>query len=1471
MTPFKRNLSRLLFIALVLALGTVISGVIYYFKMDSNEDTLNTLLFRELKQIEVNLHRSFEKVRATTEYLLPDDAIVESTSGCSVSSTVINSAVNKLSVSADLADLRLVDANSVPHYHFPQALTPEVGRTAYQFSIADDNQALFSRYKQCKNSSYSLHLTSGIDLSLKQRINRFQTVALIDKNTGDVISFARHKSKLSNETELLLKKIGNVHSFTQTTDGPDVSSSGGLVIEGTTFIDTTISDTDLRIYIHPVIEASLQVRGKELYLIGVIEKSAITEQKLKLAPTLLMWLILSLLFLIAVTPLLKLRFISTDHAIQPGDKSQIVLGLIIATGIVTIGLIQELFYNYFEDVKTRQLELLHQTISQDFIAEANTVLSIIRSASVNKREGQETADCVQRDKATSYYQNYICNNELRANAVGSAGTLAKERLVESVAVVNSDTNVSTEQPILYISEHLVYEKPLDLTRRDYIKAGLAGQFWQLAKSPGNDVLPFFVERVFNIEDGRKNTMIAIPFKVSQLYRDSQTDSETVSDTGFAQLVDYEMFARANKSASIYQKVGYKSTMPAKEDEARQIIIAGTRFGSLVDRVLPNNFGFAVLDESGLAIFHSDDSLSRVENFFTETNQNTELLIAFENDEQTVPMSMKLYYKGSPHHIVVGPMRANYEYEGNLNTIPWRLVVFYNPESLQINNMILVFMAVFLFMLIIIPGFMVLRYLSQQRFWLEITSFDPAHVRRYKTYAILLFATGLCVQFQTGLVLPFTSRLVVWSCACVLLCMFFIRMFRVNAGYLPFWKQPLFSLTFITLVLFIADTLTISHVSREYTYINVLFSGIGFALVILAVGVFKWWGVEQLRDACLRRDNRAIEKRRFNAGYVWYISGLFYLASVVPASTVAYTAHDYLLQRQANFEVHHVEESTVSHQFVYFNYLSFLNAASCSEFTENKTSLCSLMAEYSPVKLLDSFYLPAHKATTLQDCGIKCNSWVLVGEQVDKMPNHPDGFFNAMFSITPSDTDLISHLSFAAKRDMAQDEHHHAENLLYRADILMMAAVSSGSGPFIFMVMFLGVPFGLYLAIRQFMLQRLMGEHLQDQFRMLQHCSERTQSVLQLPRDFIEQWQHSGYSQLWLNATRLQAEKHLLACTSALYESRVIRLPECLQSESEINTLLSGLALRCETNNNEPVVVAISAVEQVSSDAARRMQALAFLYALHNNPRVVLIVVAETAPLYRLLNPASYQIEATTEPPQSDEKAAWSKLFSEFVKHYAWSALQKTRMRNPYDADELLNHECNAWPEIRHLRETFAQHTRQILGAEYEMLANNASAISYNEYWEPEQILEFMQVHAGALYRRKWEECTRQEKLVLWKVANGASINPANSLVIERLVRRSYLFRDKGWYLINESFRQFIITAESEQTINLWLDNTSNGAWSVLRIPIFALLLVLVVIFVYSSGSSLNTLLSVATAALGLIPLLLKNLSLLKSGAGTDIE
>lgn len=1449
MTPFKRNLSKLLLISMVLALGTIISGVIYYLKMDSNEDTLNTLLFRELKQIEGTLHRSFDKVKVTSQYIVSNISTNAQTSQCIVNKDVLNTAIEKLSVSEDLAAIGVKESSEIA----------EAATQSYVFSIPQFDQANFVRYRTCEQTdesvrSYKLHLTSKVSDSLRQRINRFQTVALVDQN-GTVLSVVDHVSQLSDETDLLIKRITNLHPEAPVSDQD--TSVVSAVIQGTNFFDTRVSDNDFRVYVHPVVETALSIDDTELYLVGVIEKSAINKQKLKLSPTVLMWLILGLLFLIAITPLIKLRYISTTHAIAKGDKSQIMLGMVIAIGIVTIGLVQELFFNYFEDTKAQQLNLMHREISNDFIREVSTVLSIVEQASDSDCEPPEGTSHLD-----SVYDNKICHTTLSADTYRSPGALANKRIIETVAVIDANGGVSTDFPVLYSSEHLLFEQSINLASRNYVRAGLAGQFWQLSIPEDERISRFFMQRVFNIEDGRKNAMLSIPFAAGKFVAEPEPYSVEA----------YNQF-RMSKTFSSYQKMGFQQ--PAQQtsqaaDAAPKLIIGGTRFGSLVDRVMPNNFGFAVIDEDGNVLFHSDDSLSLVENFFTETNRNPELLVAAAHNQLAAPTLMKLDYKGRPHTVLIGSMTANGAKASAINNIPWRLAVFYNPEALQTNNMILVFLAVFLFLLVIIPTFFVLRYAVVQRFWQEICYFDETQIKRYKAYAVILFATGLCIQYQTGVILPFTSRLVMWACACALMGLFLTRMFGFNANYSSIWKRPVTAFILIVMAFFAIDILNESGVQRELIGVNQLFSVAGLVLVAGAIEFFRLWGKPQAITPCRRRDMRAVDKRRYTAGYLWYVSGLLYLAAVVPASLIAFTAHDYLLQRQANFEASHIEQSMLTHQLGYEDYLSFLNAKPCSP--ESASSFpCSMAAGYRFSELTSSFYPASVQGSSVSDCQLFCNSWVLINREPGSNFSRPDSFFNKMFSITPSQTEFVSHLTFAAKQDLtASAPPQYGNDLSYRADLLMLAAVREGSGPLLTLFMFLGLPLGIYLATRQLLVQRLMGEHLQEQYRVLPNCSELDMLHVSFPDITTADGTTGIHSLLILNATRMQAETALNHQPVLLFQQQVFRLPECLGGADNGAYFLAEVEQAVNSTPSQQVVVAISAVEQVSTNIEQRQQALNFLYRLHSKAGVTLLVIAETAPLYRLLNPSAYETQDADYALSSDEKAGWSKLFSELTKRYAWSPVHKRRLANPFDVNLLIEYECLGWPELNDLRMRLEQYTLR-----FKTFSDDANSrepvLQLADFWEPEQVIEFMLENAGAFYRRKWEECTRLEKLILWKLANGASINPANALVIERLVRRGYLFRDKGWSIINESFRQFILTAENESVISIWLDNANSGAWSVLRIPIFALLLVLIVIFVYSSGSSLNTLLSIATAALGLIPLLLKNLSLLKAGTTTDID
>lgn len=101
--------------------------------------------------------------------------------------------------------------------------------------------------------------------------------------------------------------------------------------------------------------------------------------------------------------------------------------------------------------------------------------------------------------------------------------------------------------------------------------------------------------------------------------------------------------------------------------------------------------------------------------------------------------------------------------------------------------------------------------------------------------------------------------------------------------------------------------------------------------------------------------------------------------------------------------------------------------------------------------------------------------------------------------------------------------------------------------------------------------------------------------------------------------------------------------------------------------------------------------------------------------------------------------------------------------------------------------------------------------------------------------------------------------------MEHLVRRGYICRDKGWFLINTSFKEFVLNAESHDTIERWLAVANQSIWQYLRIPFFAIVIVLLAIMAYTATDAIETAIGVLSAVFALIPLAIKNFTAMKTG------
>jgi len=98
-----------------------------------------------------------------------------------------------------------------------------------------------------------------------------------------------------------------------------------------------------------------------------------------------------------------------------------------------------------------------------------------------------------------------------------------------------------------------------------------------------------------------------------------------------------------------------------------VVALSSRFYSLIDPLVPRNFGFCIVDESGKVWFHSNKNRNLMENFISECNDDSEIKSAIYSRSNT-HISVKYY--NEPHRIYIRPIEK----------LPLYLVTFYNSNA-----------------------------------------------------------------------------------------------------------------------------------------------------------------------------------------------------------------------------------------------------------------------------------------------------------------------------------------------------------------------------------------------------------------------------------------------------------------------------------------------------------------------------------------------------------------------------------------------------------------------------------------------------------------------------------------------------------------------------------------------------------------------------------------------------------------------
>jgi hypothetical protein len=165
-------------------------------------------------------------------------------------------------------------------------------------------------------------------------------------------------------------------------------------------------------------------------------------------------------------------------------------------------------------------------------------------------------------------------------------------------------------------------------------------------------------------------------------------------------------------------------------------------------------------------------------------------------------------------------------------------------------------------------------------------------------------------------------------------------------------------------------------------------------------------------------------------------------------------------------------------------------------------------------------------------------------------------------------------------------------------------------------------------------------------------------------------------------------------------------------------------------------------------------------------------------------------------------------------------------------------ECSVQPEL------------QRIGEELWLARNPRHAL------EPEQVVSEVGERAVEHYYLEWRSCTDEECFLLAGLARDGTVNPRNTASLRQLLRRGLIVRDPQFRIMNESFRRFVLDQAASMQED-WDNEASGSGWGKVRGPL-ATALVLVGLFLLSTQQQfLQTSSGLLTAAGGCVAMLLR--------------
>ncbi len=1253
-------------------------------------------------------------------------------------------------------------------------------------------------------------------------------VLLVDSN-GKVLHKTENIKNDASQHGLRFEHLQQVlQQFSRNNDGKPLTSnpqsnaagSPGKIAAGySSYIDLDIAGTEFRLFIQPWsgIAFDQSAEPEMLYLLGLQSRSAMMGDKLAVSNSLVLIFTLLLIGLVALLPLLKVRLVSHQQGFSRNDLKVIPLSLAILCVLVSLSWFQLLFY---QGLKT-SLEQLAKSAFVDIQASFSTELTQwktiaeqqIKTVAAGSARIDGTPDGLAANPERIAAKN--CQEPKVGAMVDCLFTLQQGSLTLLEGVYLIDREKLQVDGLGVVASPQQYRKaPYSIQSRDYVKhaSDCSGWRWPTAKgnhaakstatgvgeSSANDCQnTFYVERLRNKLDMRLNTWVGMPL--------------------------------------------FSNVYPVNENgNNADVLIFGGQLKSFFLTVMPKDFRFLVFDNaSGEVLYHSDEWLSKIDNIFADTDNNSHLRNLIKS-LATQPVAFETKYKGKDAVFHLAAIAPN---------VPWTLVVMYDKSPYRLLNLLSAFSSWSLSF-----GYLLLLYLL----WRVLP--NPLQLQLTR---------------------------VVWFCRSRL------QLYRLMSGVL------------LSNLLFALGCFFFAAQWLWFSFAIVLALSAGYLFVC------RYYPATMVPSHLIKQPLRI---------YSLFLLLLLLNFTAIPSVIFSNQTSEYLLFRQAQLHQQYLQSTAktkqqqlAQHVNQYFDAAIFPNA-------DKNALLASMRVNCYPKLLFGAGYqqycnVSPNKAegtgnsvaAPLDPITRALFSKLLpsdtyLGQIPWQLTNVQLPLFSEIWVMQQTQTLSDSSSTLPSNEQPMAMPEQLISHLIQSASMLSQLATWLA----IALALLL-----LLLLIRFWLCRRMMGLDRVENFRInpdSRPCSNyKTYDALV---KILYPHQSNGGQAVFLQLIRPSAATEELisnrqkkgAATSTVQQHCLIA------GLTPVNVCDLRLPLPTQKQPLTPTsalpTLLLTGIEPLIWRKALRLEVLSKLQRLVEDGQHNLVFMLEMSPLYRLTRPQAYDENfPEAEQASAAEREAWVKLFVRFIKIYDWVPTQRQQQIQRQAAD-MLWHEASGWPELRHIAIQFLayhcaakdpslalllkvddqtsggycetlrkhwlcfdrvykeQHLYDHDSAEQAKLVLNISA-SVNRHWSKQQIIDFFNSAAAARYEAKWQLCTIKEKVLLICLLNGDIPNPRNSVPLEHLVRRGYIFYDQGWHIVNDSFGRYVMMAEEPATVRRWLHDIEESLWKYTRIPLFIGLLLLLGMLAYTATDSLQSLMALLATMLGILPVIFNNISLFK--------